>query len=180
MTAVSSFTMLMSGSIHPDIPDTDLFRFLFLTVVSVILFPAALCDTDYCIIPDQCSLLALLTAFLTGMYFGKLNGFLAAAGGGFLCGTMMLSASFLARLASGKEGIGMGDIKLLTACGALAASVARPGTGMSAACCVYVFSILSSAVWFSVLLLCRRAQYGEARPLGPWIVLGTLLVSAIW
>ncbi len=180
MTAVSSLAIMTSGSIHPDIPDIDLRRILFLSVVSLILFPAALCDADYCIIPDQSCLLALLTAFLTGIYTDGLAGCVTAAGGGLLSGTMMLLASLFTRLASGKEGIGMGDVKLLTACGSLAASAAGPGSWMSASCCVYVFSILSSAVWFAFLLLCRRARYGDARPLGPWIVLGSLLVAAIW
>ena len=179
MTAATELACALSSQILR-LPAPDFRELLFLSAAAIILFPAALSDADYCIIPDQTCLAALLLAMLKDLSSSGLSGLASAISGGILCGTMTLLASWLGRLMSGAESVGMGDVKLLTACGALACSEAAPGLWMTAAGSVYIGSVLSSAVWFSALLLCRKAQYGDARPMGPWIVLSTLLVLALW
>lgn len=179
MTAVTELSFCISGQVLW-FPAPEPRELLFLIAAAIILFPAALSDADYFIIPDQTCLAALLLALLKSVSSAGLSGLAAAAGGGVLCGAMSLLASWLGRLVSGADSLGMGDVKLLSACGALASSAAPSGLWMTASCSVYIGSVLSSAVWFSALLLCRRARYGDVRPLGPWIVLSTLLVLALW
>ena len=148
--------IVLSG--YPGFRYFDIQNLILLCSICISLFPAVLSDLDYCIIPDQVCLSALITAFLKGLLTSGLSGLKTAAG---------------------IDCIGMGDVKLLTACGALVASFAVPELWATAACTVYIFSILSSAVWFSILLLGRQVQYGEARPLAPWIVFSTLLIIAL-
>lgn len=179
MTTATEFSFIVSGQIIRS-PSPDLKELLFLSATALILFPAALSDVDYYIIPDQACLAALLLALLKCLSSSGLSGLGAITGGGIICGGMMLLASLLGHLVSGKESIGMGDVKLLASCGALVSSAANPDLWFTAACSVYISSVLSSAIWFSVLLLCKQAQYGEARPLGPWIVLSTLLMTSLW
>lgn len=173
---------------------------LLLLLAAAILLPAALSDADYYIIPDQLCALAAAAALLEGFFQGDGRGLLSSsieetlsfslsaggmrflpvrpAAGGLLCFLLLLLSFGLGRLFSGKEGLGMGDVKLMTACSALASSAAGPEDWALASFSVYSCSVMSSAVWFSLLLLSGRAFYGEARPMAPWIVLSTLIVMA--
>lgn len=74
--------------------------------------------------------------------------------------------------------MGMGDVKLAASCGSLAGASGGPDMWSAAAGSVFVCSVLISAVWFSILLLLGKVRYGDARPMGTWIVLSTLLVIA--
>ena len=177
MTSATALVFSISGNFCRSVPDYG--DLLFLSVVSTALFPAVLSDLDYRIIPDQSCLAVFLAAVLKELFSSGLPGLGTTVGGGFLCGFMMLLPTLISFLLSGKESIGMGDVKLLTACGAAAASASADGFWLMAACSVYILCVFSSALWFSLLLLCRRAQYGEARPLGPWIALATLLTIAL-
>ena len=175
---------------------------VFFILSALILLPAALSDIDYYIIPDQICVLTAAAALLNGVIqeagqgtgslsadeavsfilssSGLLSAFLLPAAGGLLCGFLMLLSCGLSRLFSGKEGVGMGDVKLMTACGALASSAAGQETWAAASLSVFVVAVMSSAVWFSILLLSGRVSYGEACPLAPWIVLSSLLVLALF
>ncbi len=150
-------------------------RMIFQGIALLILLPAVLSDVDYRIIPDQCCLAGCLLGLFRGMMAGW-RGLGGAFGGLLLCGGLMLLSSLTAWLISGREGMGMGDVKLAAACGSLAAASAAPGAWGIAACAVFVGAVMSSGVWFSVLLLLGRARYGDARPMAPWIVLSALLV----
>lgn len=153
-------------------------KVLFLLTAELLLLPAALCDMDYCVIPDQSCAGALFLALIGGFFFRGAGGLAAALAGALFCGLMMLLSSGLSVLFSGKEGMGMGDVKLAAAGGALAASAADPGMWFFESGSVFVSSVLLSAVWFSILLLFHRAQYGDARPMGPWIILSVLTITA--
>ena len=175
---------------------------VFFLLAALVLLPAALSDIDYFIIPDQLCALTAAVALLNGIIqeagqgtgslpvdesvsiilssSGLLSALLLPAAGGLLCGFLMILSGGLSWLLSGKEGVGMGDVKLIAACGTLASSAAGQEDWAAASLFVFTAAILISAVWFSVLLLSGRASYGEARPLAPWIVLSAMLVLALF
>ncbi|WP_371498848.1 prepilin peptidase [Kitasatospora sp. NBC_00374] len=66
--------------------------------------------------------------------------------------------------------IGLGDVKLAPSLGALLGWY-----GWSAVLGGFVLTFLLAGGWGVVLLLTRRAGRGDDLPLGPWMLLGTLL-----
>ena len=76
-----------------------------------------------------------------------------------ICAVFLTVASFLT-----KKGIGAGDIKLLSTIGLIG--------GAYALCGILFFSILSCALFASVLLLLRKKTIQDAMPYGPFVLLG--------
>jgi leader peptidase (prepilin peptidase)/N-methyltransferase len=61
-----------------------------------------------------------------------------------------------------KEAMGFGDVKLLAAIGLIC--------GVRGILIVLIITILTSGLWFILLLLTKKIQRGENKPLGPYIV----------
>ena len=171
---LAAFSILLHGR---EGGSEGLQEIVFLLAAAVILLPAVWSDLDFRIIPDQVCLAAFVTALLRGLTEAGASGVTAAIGGGMLAGALMLSSCLAGYLVSGKEGMGMGDVKLSAACGALTACT-DPGLWWMRASAEFTVAVLTAAIWFSVLLICRRARYGDAEPLAPWIVLSVFLVIA--
>ena len=135
---------------------------LFVSAVLVLLTAASLSDTDYMIIPDQiCA--AVAAAGITA------NGVSGAFFGAASAGALMLLGTLAGKLFSGSESVGMGDLKLLTACGAVAGST-------ESGVFLFCVSMLSSALFFAAGMLTGRIKYGDSCPLAPWISVSLIIL----
>lgn len=151
---------------------------LYMMLMSLILLPSVLSDLDYLIIPDQICAAAAAAAVLKGGLMDGFSGVTDAAAGGLTCGVLAWISAAVPSLLTESESMGMGDVKLLTACGAAAAASAEEGSGYMAGISVFSGAVLMSAVWFSLLLLLGKTCCGDARPMAPWIVFSTLMSMA--
>ncbi len=149
---------------------------LLLGAAFFILVPAALSDCDYRIIPDQApgALLAAGAVYCTARPAAFFRTYFCGA---LLALLLMIISAALGRLAARQEGIGAGDVKLVTACGACLGA-AYGGDWTAAVLFFYALSVLSAACWFALLLLLRRTAYGDGQPMAPWIAAAALLCLA--
>lgn len=150
------------------------------TAVLVYIFCCALIvisfiDYDFYIIPDIISLPATLIGFIVAglnqfyILFSPpvVSGFLdalygVAAGAGFL----FIVAEIYFRLRK-KEGLGMGDVKLLAMSGAFFGPTCALYT-------IFIGSLLGSVLGV-VLLLARAKKLSQEIPFGPYLALATIL-----
>ena len=131
---------------------------------------AALSDSKFCIIPDETIILGCVAAVSAAVprvlaaqsLMDKLSPVIGA--GAALAS--MLAIHLLGRLLFGKDGLGMGDVKLMLVCG-----IACGGRGVLIA---LLIGILAAALWFGAVLALKRAALGAYLPLGPFLVLGAL------
>ncbi len=164
LTFIMSFTFL---AMQYDGPFYTLFGMVILWLLMLI----TLSDYKYMIIPDQ--LVVALTVAALGIialdfialsagqlpyfhpnYYSPLLGALVGGGSIFLIG---LIGSFLTK----SEAMGFGDVKLLAAIGFLC--------GLRGILTVLVLTILTSGIWFILLLLAKKIKRGDHKPLGPYI-----------
>lgn len=131
---------------------------------------AALSDAKFCIIPDETVILGCVAAVSTAIPHiidaQTLAEKLSPVIGTSLAVASMLTLHLLGRLFCGKDGLGMGDIKLMLVCG-----IACGGSGVLIA---LVLGILAAALWFGAALALKRTSPGQYLPFGPFLVLGTL------
>lgn len=161
-------------------------REFFLLTWFIILVTAALSDIDYMIIPDQCCAAALLPAVLRMVWElhpemtarAVRSAFFSTAGGALLAGVLMASSMLLGRAAAGAESIGMGDLKLITVCGACIGAV-FPETWSDAVLVFFVIAVMINAVRSAALLALRRIKYGDRLPFGPWISAAALFCISL-
>ncbi len=124
------------------------------------LIALAFIDLDTQLLPDDITL-PLLWA---GLAFALLGGLvpLESAVIGAIAGYLALWLVFWAfKLATGKEGLGYGDFKLLAALGAWLGWAALPQ--------IILLSSIVGAVTGIALVLLRRQQRGAAMPFGPFL-----------
>jgi len=128
------------------------------------------------IIPDQfiiallpCGLLLWLTDGLTGQP-GWLTGLAQRLLGGLAGGALLFLCGWLGEKILKREAMGMGDVKLLAACGLIAGLPRLP--------MLIVLSFFSAALVALPLLLrrLRRPDAGSDMAFGPYIALACLLV----
>lgn len=134
----------------------------------IFLAAAAQCDAQYQIIPDQASAFILAAGLICALSAAVTSGpaiLLAHIGGASAGFLTMFFCSVLSQLFCGREGIGMGDVKLIGACGAL--------IGIRYIFYLILISSLTSSVFLSAAILFRRAGTQSAAPMAPWIFLGT-------
>jgi len=121
-------------------------------------------DLDHKIIPDSISLGGIVVGFVASFFtpvgwVDSLMGILAGAGS-------LFAVAWGYHLITGKEGMGMGDVKLLGAIGAF--------LGWQSV----LFTIFLSSIAGSVVGVVALKLMGEGRdyeiPYGPFIVLGAL------
>ena len=102
-------------------------------------------------IPGQTPLLAL-AGFLTG-------------------GAIFLTIAFLSRLYYNKEGMGMGDVKLAAAIGAF--------LGWRSVIMMAIVAVILGAVIGVILLVTKKKKRQDYIPLGPFLVLGTIVILLV-
>jgi len=127
-------------------------------------------DLDKLLLPDQLTLPLLWG----GLLFNLVGGFvsLEEAVAGAMVGYLLLwSLYWLFKLATGKEGMGYGDFKLLAALGAWQGWQALP--------LILLLSSLVGAITGISLLLLRRHQQGKPLPFGPYLALAGW-VALLW
>jgi general secretion pathway protein O len=170
--------------------DTMIFVLTWLVLGPVLQLPAILlaaqplllimvADAKTRIIPDQftlallpCATLLWLTDSLSGQT-GWLPGLLFRLLGGLAGGLLLFICGWLAEKLLHREAMGMGDIKLLAACGLLTSLAGLP--------MLLVLAFLSAA-FLAIPLLVRRLRDPERSsdmPFGPFIALAALLVMIL-
>lgn len=134
----------------------------------IALAAAAQCDIQYQIIPDQASVFLLAAGLLRAVFsplspvLPALSESISGSAAGFLT---MVFCAVLSRLLCRREGIGMGDVKLIGACGAL--------VGINQIFYLILISSLTGAVFAACAILFRRSDIYSTYPMAPWIFLGT-------
>ena len=141
------------------------FLFYFFTASLIIVAFVAL---QHKIIPDVISLPGILTGLVAVSLF-KLNGLswkdslIGIIIGGGLLYLIGVGYEWLRK----KEGMGMGDVKLLAMIGAWMGYMALP--------CIILISSLTGIIIGGGSLLLTRRDLGQRIPFGPFLVLGTLM-----
>ena len=132
---------------------------------------AAFSDSKFCIIPDESILFGCVTAVSAAiprvLTAQDLTDKLSPVIGAGIALVSMQAIHLLGRLLYRKDGLGMGDVKLMLVCG-----IACGGSGVLIA---WMLGILAAAVWFGAALMLKRVSLGAYLPLGPFLVLGTLI-----
>jgi leader peptidase (prepilin peptidase)/N-methyltransferase len=136
-------------------------------VVSWFLLALSMIDLDHQLLPDSLTLPLLWGGLLASLYGGSIPGgslpvdprsAILGAALGYLS---LWSVYHLFRLATGKEGMGFGDFKLLGALGAwLGYQMLLP---------IVLVAAVVGAVIGGALILSRRAQRGNPMPFGPFL-----------
>lgn len=135
---------------------------------------ATFVDFEHYIIPDRISVGGvaaglLLSALVPEMHgeHSRISAFEASVIGALAGGGLLWGVGFIGKLALKKEAMGMGDVKLLAAIGALLGWQAVLFT-------VIVSSFAGSAVGISLIALGGR-KWQSRIPYGPYIALGAML-----
>ncbi len=147
--------------------------FLFaLPVMAVIwiLIIISIADAKYMIIPDQAVVaLAVCAVGFVNYHDNPLDMLYGALCGG---GVMMLMA-LAGWLISGKEAMGFGDVKFMTALGFI--------TGLRGIIIVIIGMSIISAMAFMVLIAMKRIKRTDSKPLGPYISAAAVIyMLVIW
>lgn len=141
---------------------------LRLLLVMAVLCPAFAVDLTRRRIPNLLSLV-LLGGFVlcTALdFFLRPSQALLLLGGSLLGGVGMLAVLGLCRLIS-RGGVGMGDVKLLSAMGFL--------LGLYGSICVLLYAQLAALVCAVILLVSRKATWKDTLPFAPFFTAGFLL-----
>lgn len=144
-------------------------------------------DIEHYILPDRITLGALAAGLLASALWPALHGasswrdgLLASAAGAALGGGLLLLVGFVGKLALRKDAMGLGDVKLLAAIGAI--------LGWKAVLFTVLVSSLSGTLAGVVLMACGRRTLAGRIPYGPhlafaavlWMFIGPMAVDAYW
>ena len=164
LTFVMSFTFL---AMQYDGPFYTLAGMLILWLLMLI----GISDYHYMIIPDQLVVaLAIAAIPYIGLDFAALSAghmiyfhssYLSPLFGALVGGGSLWLIGLIGSLMTKKEAMGFGDVKLLAAIGLIC--------GLRGILIVLIITILTSGLWFILLLLTKKIQRGENKPLGPYI-----------
>jgi len=140
------------------------------SLFTLLLLAMAMIDAQTQLLPDSLTLLLLWAGLLFALLgiTVPLADAVAGAMAGYLC---LWSVFWLFKLATGKEGMGYGDFKLLAALGAW--------LGWSMLPLVVLLSSLVGAIVGIVMQLLQRRQPGQAMPFGPFLAAAGL-IAFIW
>lgn len=128
----------------------------------------ALADGKYMIIPDQ--FIALLMICAMG-FIPFHTGFLQPLLGFLLGGGTMFVVSLLGRLTTGEEAMGMGDVKMMAACGL---TLGPWGAGAT-----LLFAAVVSGIYFSWGLIRKKWTKKDQKPLAPFLSAGAIIYLVI-
>jgi leader peptidase (prepilin peptidase)/N-methyltransferase len=127
------------------------------------LIAISLIDFDTMVIPDQFSLSLLWIGLFISLWTVIVDPSQAIKGA--LLGYLLLWSIFqLFKLATGKEGMGYGDFKLLAAGGAW--------LGMTSVAVIVIISALAGSVIGSLFLLATKSGKDRHIPFGPYLAVG--------
>lgn len=141
---------------------------LFCAVLTMI----SLADTRFSIIPDELliagGVLAVISAIPAALAQNSLLGWLSPLLGGALGAGMVLLLNMIARLFYKRDALGMGDVKLMAVCGL--------ACGLTGVLYVAVLTLFVAGGSFILLMALKKLSPDEYHPLGPYIVLATVLM----
>lgn len=132
------------------------------------LLEIGIADKKYSIIPDQ---FVILTAISALGFIPSHQTMWEPLWGALLGGGVMLLSALAGTLIFRKESLGMGDVKLFAAVGLC--------LGFRGTLTVLFLSAISSAVFFSILLLLKKVKRDDMLPLGPYICAAAIFYVVI-
>ncbi|NRP37000.1 Type 4 prepilin-like proteins leader peptide-processing enzyme [Marinobacterium sp. xm-d-579] len=145
-------------------------QMLVMLFVSYSLIVLIFIDADHQLLPDQITLPLLWAGLLVNLVFGWVP--LDSAVTGAMLGYLVLWLVFwLFKLVTGKEGMGYGDFKLLSALGAWGGYAILPG--------IILISSVAGVIYALVGALFGRQDLTKPMPFGPFLALAGWLML-IW
>ena len=134
------------------------------------LLAAAFIDLDTTLLPDDITLPLLWLGLLVNLRatFVPLEDAVIGAAAGYLS---LWSVYWLFKLATGKEGMGFGDFKLLAAIGAFLGWKMLPAV-------ILLSSVVGAAVGIGLIVLARHGR-GKPIPFGPYLAAAGML-ALVW
>lgn len=144
----------------------SLFFFLFIAVVTTFI------DLDWRIIPDLCTVSLLLVGLLTAAWnpifsVGKWGAVSEAIIGAVVSAAVFTLLSLLAKLVFGRDGIGWGDVKLLTAFGAY--------VGWKGSITIFVLASFLGGLPAIMGLIMGKIKRHQYVPFGPFLNVAAIL-----
>lgn len=147
-----------------------------IALLSIILAMITFSDFKFSIIPDELVIAAAAVALIAGIQqvvtgitiIDRLTPFLGA-----ILGTgIILLLNLFGRIMFKKDAMGMGDVKLLAVCGL---AVGHAGIGIAV-----LLGIFSAGLFFAVLIVLQRLKADQYYPMGPFLILGTMLTLCFY
>ena len=167
LIAIIYILLLYKFGLKPDfIQNLDLIKYMILTPM---LFSVAVIDFKNSIIPNRLLLTMAETGLLLTFVYGISDINLAMDMLiGMVVGTVILGIlTLLGRLVSGKEAMGMGDVKLVAALGLF--------FGASNILAISIISFLLGAIISIILVLSKKRKIDDYIPFGPFIVIASYI-----
>jgi len=168
LIAIIYILLLYKFGLKPDfIQNLDLIKYMILTPM---LFSVAVIDFKNSIIPNRLLLTMAETGLLLTFVYGISDINLAMDMLlGMVVGTVIFGIlTLLGRLVSGKEAMGMGDVKLVAALGLF--------FGASNILAISIISFLLGAIISIILVLSKKRKIDDYIPFGPFIVIASYIV----
>ena len=167
LIAIIYILLLYKFGLKPDfIQNLDLIKYMILTPM---LFSVAIIDFKSSIIPNRLLLTMAETGLLLTFVYGISDINLAMDMLlGMVVGTVIFGIlTLLGRLVSGKEAMGMGDVKLVAALGLF--------FGASNILAISIISFLLGAIISIILVLSKKRKIDDYIPFGPFIVIASYI-----
>ena len=167
LIAVIYVLLLYKFGLQPEfIQNLDLIKYMILTPM---LFSVAVIDFKENIIPNRLLLtmaeIGLLLTFIYGISDINLAMDMLL---GMLVGTVIFGIlTLLGRLVSGKDAMGMGDVKLMAALGLF--------FGSSNILAISIISFLLGAIISIILIVSKKRKIDDYIPFGPFIVIAAYI-----
>lgn len=167
LIAIIYILLLYKFGLKPDfIQNLDLIKYMILTPM---LFSVAVIDFKNSIIPNRLLLTMAETGLLLTFVYGISDINLAMDMLlGMVVGTVIFGIlTLLGRLVSGKEAMGMGDVKLVAALGLF--------FGASNILAISIIAFLLGAIISIILVLSKKRKIDDYIPFGPFIVIASYI-----
>lgn len=167
LIAIIYILLLYKFGLKPDfIQNLDLIKYMILTPM---LFSVAVIDFKNSIIPNRLLLTMAETGLLLTFVYGISDINLAMDMLlGMLVGTVIFGIlTLLGRLVSGKEAMGMGDVKLVAVLGLF--------FGASNILAISIISFVLGAIISIILVLSKKRKIDDYIPFGPFIVIASYI-----
>lgn len=167
LIAIIYILLLYKFGLKPDfIQNLDLIKYMILTPM---LFSVAVIDFKNSIIPNRLLLTMAETGLLLTFVYGISDiNLVMDMLLGMLVGTVIFGIlTLLGRLVSGKEAMGMGDVKLVAALGLF--------FGASNILAISIISFVLGAIISIILVLSKKRKIDDYIPFGPFIVIASYI-----
>lgn len=148
--------------------DANLTTYLY-TIVSFSLSIAFSVDIRFRLIPDETHLVIILAAIIN--LIANLSNWWNYLLGAIIGGAIFWGLGILSLIIFKKEGMGFGDVKLMTALGLM--------FGIKNILVITLVSFVFGAIIGGALLIIKRNDNDGYIPFGPFIVVGTLIIMFV-